>query len=81
MVWLISIFSQGRGVDTFILSARVRKTGFMENERIKSRPGKVIENDNLAKSHGNVMEFKIFTNVSYKTFGKNVLITYTFVTQ
>ena len=24
----------------------------MENEKIKSRPGKVMENENLAKSHG-----------------------------
>ena len=29
----------------------------MENEKIKSRPGKVMENENLAKSHGKVMEF------------------------
>ena len=29
----------------------------MENEKIKSRPGKVMENENLAKCHGKVMEF------------------------
>ena len=29
----------------------------MENEKIKSRPGKVMANENLAKSHGKVMEF------------------------
>ena len=28
----------------------------MENKK-KSRPGKVMENENLAKSHGKVMEF------------------------
>ena len=29
----------------------------MGNEKIKFRPGKVMENKNLAKSHGKVMEF------------------------
>ena len=31
----------------------------MENEKIKYRPGKRIENENLAKRHGKVMEFWI----------------------
>ena len=35
----------------------------MEDEKIKSRPGKVMENENLAKSHGKVMEFWIFINI------------------
>ena len=29
----------------------------MENKKIKSRPGKVMGNENLTKSHGKVMEF------------------------
>ena len=29
----------------------------MENEKIKSRPGKVMENVNFSKNHGKVMEF------------------------
>ena len=29
----------------------------MENEKKKSRPGKVIENENLGKNHGKVMGF------------------------
>ena len=29
----------------------------IENERIKSRPGKVLENENMAKCHGKVIEF------------------------
>ena len=33
-------------------------------KKIKSRSGKVMENDNLAKSYGKVMKFYIFTNVS-----------------
>ena len=28
-----------------------------KNEKIKSRSGKVMENENLAKSHGEVIEF------------------------
>ena len=32
----------------------------MENEKIKSRPGKVMENEHFAKSHGNVMEFRLY---------------------
>ena len=35
----------------------------IENEKIKSRPGNVIENENLAKSHGKVREFGIFINI------------------
>ena len=31
----------------------------MRNEKIKSMPGKVMENENLAKSHGKVMEIKM----------------------
>ena len=49
----------------------------MENEKIESRPGKVTENENLAKSHGKVMEFGFFTNISHISFQKNVLVTYT----
>ena len=49
----------------------------MENEKIKSRPGKVMENVNLTK----VMKFWIFINVYHISFEKNVLITYTFKTQ
>ena len=29
----------------------------MENEKIKSRPGKIMKNENLAKSHRKDMEF------------------------
>ena len=32
----------------------------MENGKIKSWPGKVSENDNLARSHGKVMEVLFF---------------------
>ena len=46
----------------------------MKKEKIKSRPGKVMENENLAKSHG-ILNF--FTNISPISFEKNVLITYT----
>ena len=53
----------------------------MENEKIKSRPGKVMENENVAKSHGKVMEFCIFISVYPITFEKMVLITYNFDTQ
>ena len=37
----------------------------METEIIKSRPGNVMENENLAKSHGKVMAFWIFINISH----------------
>ena len=47
----------------------------MEDEKIKSRPGKVMENENLAKSHG------IFINVYHISFEKNVFITCAFDTQ
>ena len=53
----------------------------MENEKIKSRPGKVMENENVAKSHGKIMEFCIFISVYPITFEKMVLITYNFDTQ
>ena len=53
----------------------------MENEKIKSRPGKVMENEYLAKGFEKVMEFLFFTNISHVSFRKNVLITYTFDTQ
>ena len=49
----------------------------MENEKIKSGPGKVMENENLAKSHGILN----FLNVYRISFQKNVLIIYTFDTQ
>ena len=42
----------------------------MENKKIESRPGKVTENENLAKSHGKVMEFGFFTNISHISFQK-----------
>ena len=53
----------------------------MENEKIKPRPGQVMENENVAKSHGKVMEFRIFINVYHISFEENVLITYNFYTQ
>ena len=54
----------------------------IENDKIKSRPEKIMENANLAKNHGKVLEFRTFTNVSPISFEKkNVLITYTFDTQ
>ena len=34
-----------------------------------------MENENLVKSHGKVMEFSTFTYVSPISFDKNVLIT------
>ena len=40
-----------------------------------------MENENLAKSHGKVMEFLAFINVHYISFEKNALITYTFRTK
>ena len=48
----------------------------MEKLKIKSRPGKVMENENLTKSHGKVMGFLIFINVYRISFEKNVLIIY-----
>ena len=50
-------------------------------KKIISRPGKVTENENLAKSHGQVIEFVIFTNISHISREKNVLNTCTFDTQ
>ena len=32
----------------------------MENEKMKSRPRKVMGNENLSKKQGEVMEFRIF---------------------
>ena len=48
----------------------------MENEKIKSRPGKVMENEKLTKSHGILNFYKYHISSE-----KNVLITYTFDTQ
>ena len=36
-----------------------------------------MENENLARSHGKVIEFWIFTNLSRFSFEKNMLIGYT----
>ena len=47
----------------------------MENEKIKSRPGKIMENENLAKSHEKGMNFD-FSQISVISFKKNVLMTY-----
>ena len=40
-----------------------------------------MENENVAKSHGEVMEFCIFINVYPISFEKIVLISYNFDTQ
>ena len=48
----------------------------MENGKIKSRPGKVMENENFAKSHGKSRNFGFFINVYRISFEKNVLITF-----
>ena len=40
-----------------------------------------MQYENLAKNHGEVMEFRIFTNLSRISFEKNLLIGYTFDTQ
>ena len=53
----------------------------MQNEKIKSRPEKVMENEHFTKSHGEVMEFRLFINVDCSTFEKNMLITFSFDTQ
>ena len=49
----------------------------MENEKIKSRPGKVMKNENLAKSHG----ISNFHKCLAFLLGINVLVTYIFDTQ
>ena len=49
----------------------------MENEKIKSRLGKVMKNENLAKSHGISNFHKCLTFL----LGINVLVTYIFDTQ
>ena len=41
-----------------------------------------MENEHFAKSHGKVMEFRLFIKCRLRsTFEKNVLITYSFDTQ
>ena len=74
-------FSQNRCQSSkfyeFCLKENIKpKTGFprswktMENLKIKSRPGNVMENEHLAKSHGKIMEFLTFTNVFPISFEK-----------
>ena len=46
----------------FPLSWKMMET--MENEKIESRPGKVMEKNKLAKSHGKVMDFFYFSQIS-----------------
>ena len=40
----------------------------MEKEKIKFRPGKVMENEHFAKSHGKVMEFRLFIKCRLQYF-------------
>ena len=44
----------------------------MENVKIKFKPGKFMENENLAKSHGKVMEFWFFLNETLIQFCFNL---------
>ena len=44
----------------------------MENEKIKSRPGKVMENENLAKSHGILIFHKYLSRFFWHTITRTV---------
>ena len=48
--------------------------------KMKYRPRKVMENENLAKSHGKGIEFLFFHKYPSHLFEKNVFITYTLLT-